>query len=82
MSWYMASAIKMTDIVFLYGDKQYTFKITRSETFYMARCNELPEAITQAKTLDELAKNMREVLTLVLRPIPSPTKRKLESKKP
>lgn len=63
----MASAIKITDILVLHGGKEYTFKV--------------PEAITQAKTLDGLAVNTKEVLALALQPLPSKIKRKIEPKK-
>lgn len=76
------SSAKITDIMILCDGKEYTFKIHESEQGgYWARCNELPEAITQAKSLDELAKNMQQVLTLALRPVPSHIRKKLESKK-
>lgn len=37
--------------------------------FYIGRCKELPNAFTQAKTLDELRKRMAEVIDLILEDI-------------
>jgi predicted RNase H-like HicB family nuclease len=34
--------------------------------FYSGQCQQLPEAITQGKTMDELLDNMREAIALVL----------------
>ena len=78
----MASTTKMTDIFILHEGKEYTFKVHETEIGYWARCNELRDAITPAKTLDELAKNMKQALILALRPIPLRIKKKIEAKKP
>ncbi|MEW5840836.1 MAG: type II toxin-antitoxin system HicB family antitoxin [Thermoproteota archaeon] len=67
---------KITDIVVLHGGKEYAFHVHETEIGYWARCVELPEAITQARTLDELAENIKQVLTLALRPIPTTVKKK------
>lgn len=64
------------------GGKGYTFKVHEGEHGYWARCNEVPEAITQAPTLDKLAENMKEALALALKPVPARIKKKVESKKP
>lgn len=66
----MAGSVRITEILILHRDKEYTCKVHEGEGGYWARCNEVPEAITQARTLDELAKNMKQALTLALRPIP------------
>ncbi len=80
----MASATKITDILVRHGNKEFTFKVHEAEKGdgYWARCNEVPAAITQGETLDELAKNMKEALTLALRPIPSKMRKKVEPEKP
>lgn len=79
----MASTTKITDILVRHGNKEFTFKVQETEEGgYWARCNEVSAAITQGETLDELAKNMKEALTLALRPIPSKIRKKVEPKKP
>jgi predicted RNase H-like HicB family nuclease len=40
-------------------------RISRGDEFYVAECLDLP-VVTQAKTLDELADNLREAIALQL----------------
>lgn len=64
-----------------HGNREFTFRVHEAEEGgYWARCNEVPAAITQGETLDELAENMKDALTLALRPIPK-TRKKVEPKK-
>jgi predicted RNase H-like HicB family nuclease len=44
---------------------KYSMVVVREEYGYSARCIEYPGAITQGNTLDELAKNMEEAISLV-----------------
>lgn len=55
-------------IIATYEEKEYRFKIYKSDGFLVARCIEpgLTGVITQAKTEKELEKNIREALQLAL----------------
>ena len=46
----------------------YTIIVEKDQAtgFYSGQCQQLPEAITQGKTMDELLDNMREAIALVL----------------
>jgi predicted RNase H-like HicB family nuclease len=43
----------------------YSMIVVKEENGYSARCIEYPGAITQGDTLDELAKNMEEAISVV-----------------
>ena len=46
----------------------YTVKIRRDEAgYYVARCMELPSAMTQGKTEEEVIRNIKKAIHLVLR---------------
>ncbi|MER5175687.1 MAG: type II toxin-antitoxin system HicB family antitoxin [Candidatus Nitrosocosmicus sp.] len=45
---------------------EYTIIYSKDEEGYSGRCIELPAAISQGKTLDELKENMREAIELVI----------------
>lgn len=47
---------------------EYTVIVEKDEKtgFYTGQCQQLPEAISQGTTLDELLKNMKEAIELVL----------------
>jgi predicted RNase H-like HicB family nuclease len=44
---------------------KYSMVVVKEEYGYTARCIEYPGAITQGDTLDELAKNMEEAISVV-----------------
>ena len=45
---------------------EYTITYTKDEGWYTGRCIELPAAISQGKTIEELKKNMIEAIELVI----------------
>ncbi len=45
---------------------EYTIIYSKDEEGYSGRCIELPAAISQGQTLDELKENMREAIELVI----------------
>ena len=45
---------------------EYTIVYSNDEEGYSGRCIELPAAISQGQTLDELRENMREAIELVI----------------
>ena len=44
---------------------KYSMVVVKEKYGYTARCIEYPGAITQGDTLDELAKNMEEAISVV-----------------
>lgn len=52
------------------GKKTYTARVhhdKKEKYAYSGRCVELPAAITAGRTMDELKKNMKEAIQLVLK---------------
>ena len=46
---------------------KYTIDIDKGENGWLiAQCREIPEAMTQGKTLEEIRKNITEVIALIL----------------
>ena len=47
---------------------EYTIIIEKDPEsgWYVGQCSQLPEAISQGKTLDDLMKNMKEAIELVV----------------
>jgi predicted RNase H-like HicB family nuclease len=46
---------------------EYTAIIGKVEDgWYMGQCEQLPGAITQGKTIDEVKENLKEAITLIL----------------
>lgn len=51
-------------------ERKFTIRVTKDPTGgYSGRCLELPAAISEGETQEELMKNMREVIQLVLESI-------------
>jgi len=59
------------------GQGTFTVPLRMDEEtgYYAARCVELPEAISQGKTEEEVIKNLREALELVLEEYESEAKK-------
>ena len=46
---------------------EYTMLIKKSDDgFYVGQCEQIPEAISQGKTIDELKENMKDAISLIL----------------
>ncbi len=55
--------------------RRFTVQVVKSpEGGYTGRCLELPAAISEADTIEQLEPNMREVITLVLEAIEEKTR--------
>lgn len=46
---------------------EYTMLVKKSDDgFYVGQCEQVPEAISQGKTIDELKENMKDAISLIL----------------
>ena len=45
---------------------KYTAIIEKGNGWYVAQCAQIPAAITQGKTIEEVKENLKEVISLVL----------------
>ncbi len=46
---------------------EYTILIKKSDDgFYVGQCEQVPEAISQGKTIDKLKENMKDAISLIL----------------
>jgi predicted RNase H-like HicB family nuclease len=49
------------------GERKFTVDIEKGEDgWFVAQCREIPEAMTQGKTIKEAKKNIVEVINLIL----------------
>jgi predicted RNase H-like HicB family nuclease len=49
------------------GERKFTVDIEKGEDgWFVAQCREIPEAMTQGKTIEEAKKNIVEVINLIL----------------
>lgn len=56
--------MKTIDVV--HDKTKYTFKIGRSDGWYIAKCIGHPNIFTQGKTMQELRENINDVLKLMI----------------
>ncbi|MEM3171954.1 MAG: type II toxin-antitoxin system HicB family antitoxin [Candidatus Nitrosotenuis sp.] len=64
------------------NNQNYHVKVTfdKNETYcYTGQCLEFPNAISEGKTINELKKNMKEVIEMILEPLPDELVNKIES---
>jgi predicted RNase H-like HicB family nuclease len=45
---------------------EYTVAIRKTKSWYVARCEQVPGALTQGKTIEEAIENIKEAIALVL----------------
>jgi len=49
------------------GERKFTVDMEKGEDgWFVAQCREIPEAMTQGKTIEEAKKNIVEVIDLIL----------------
>ena len=63
----LINPVSETNHVLPKAKRRFHISVERDEAgFYVGRCRELPNAFTQAKTVNELKRRMSEVIELIM----------------